>query len=167
MVYLPQTSEWVMAPEWHHRGFSIDLAKRLDVFSFGILSAWVLFRDEFSHRAEKLVIGTTEELLLKLKKEERLLEALVEVIRTTVTDGDDLKDRLEQFFSATVAHDPIKRECNFKTLIALLSRQEQIIQINNVAFSAHEFIEDMSIKHVDRTTSSPHIHVTLNVRKSL
>jgi len=167
MVYLPQTSEWVMAPEWHHRGFLIDSAKRLDVFSFGIMSAWVLFRDELSRRAEKLEIGTTEDLLLRLKKAEQLLEALVDVIQTTATYGDDFEDRLEKFFSATVAHDPIKRECNFQTLIALLSRQEQIIQVNNVAFDVHEFIEDMSIKHVDRTTSGPHMHVTLDVRKSL
>jgi hypothetical protein len=167
-VYLPQTSQWVMAPEWHPRGFQVDSAKTLDVFSFGMLCAWVLFRGEFSRQAGKVEKGTVENLLLELKKREQLLEAIVSIIRTADIGSEELQGRLEKFFSTTIAHDPIQRECNFLALISLLEQQESTTQNNSVALEAHEFNEAVvATAPANNELSCPDTHISLNVRQSL
>jgi serine/threonine protein kinase len=46
-VYPPKSEPWC-APDWHHRGFSITIAKRRDIFSLGMLYLWVLLEHVLS-----------------------------------------------------------------------------------------------------------------------
>lgn len=41
LVKLPCTEEW-RAPEWHHRAFRIQDAKKTDIYSFAKICVWVL-----------------------------------------------------------------------------------------------------------------------------
>ena len=40
-IQMPKSLHWV-APEWHHRGFSLTQAKKMDVYSLGLLVLWIL-----------------------------------------------------------------------------------------------------------------------------
>ena len=42
-VFPPKSKPW-FAPEWHHRGVSIEYAKRMDIFSLGMLCLWVILQ---------------------------------------------------------------------------------------------------------------------------
>src|ERR1700712_3072511 len=46
-IYLPRSRPWE-APEYHHRGFSIQQAKQLDIFSLGLSCLWFLFHDKLT-----------------------------------------------------------------------------------------------------------------------
>ena len=41
LIQMPKSLHWV-APEWHHRGFSLTQAKKMDVYSLGLLVLWIL-----------------------------------------------------------------------------------------------------------------------------
>lgn len=45
-VYLPVTWGWC-APEYHDRGIPLQKAKKMDIYSFGLVCFWVLFTDDF------------------------------------------------------------------------------------------------------------------------
>jgi serine/threonine protein kinase len=53
-IYLPKSKPWT-APEHHHRGFNMLSARRMDVYSFGMLCLWLLFRDQFSNKTSFLL----------------------------------------------------------------------------------------------------------------
>lgn len=42
-MVLPKSTPW-FNPEWHHRGVSIEHAKRMDIFSLGMLCLWVILQ---------------------------------------------------------------------------------------------------------------------------
>lgn len=46
LILLPRSNPWD-APEWHHRGFKFSAAKKIDVYSFGALCLWLIFRHRF------------------------------------------------------------------------------------------------------------------------
>ena len=50
LIRMPKSLHWV-APEWHHRGFSPAEAKKMDVYSLGLLILWILCRNT-SHSIE-------------------------------------------------------------------------------------------------------------------
>ncbi|KAL8840333.1 MAG: hypothetical protein Q9170_001348 [Blastenia crenularia] len=41
LIQMPRSLHWT-APEWHHRGFSFEQAKKMDVYSLGLLVLWLL-----------------------------------------------------------------------------------------------------------------------------
>ena len=43
VIQVPMTEPW-NAPEWHHRGFTFEEARKMDIFSFGLLSIWVVMQ---------------------------------------------------------------------------------------------------------------------------
>ncbi|KAG8666894.1 hypothetical protein FPOAC1_011716 [Fusarium poae] len=47
LVYVPFTAGW-QAPEWHRRAFPVSSAKRMDVFTYGKLCAWILLGGRLS-----------------------------------------------------------------------------------------------------------------------
>ncbi|KAL8995132.1 MAG: hypothetical protein Q9169_005075 [Polycauliona sp. 2 TL-2023] len=50
MIQLPSSWPWT-SPEYHRRGFSLDHAKKADIFSLGLVTLWILYR--YSYRARK------------------------------------------------------------------------------------------------------------------
>jgi hypothetical protein len=136
-VYLPKTSSWVLAPEWNHRGFSIDAAKKLDVFSFGMLCIWILFKEAILDRGiivEKAIRmpqkladqnlslreGSVECILQDLKVNKKILDAVREIITDTIPEDIRAKHRLQDFFIATLREEQSLRESNFENLISYL-----------------------------------------------
>ncbi|RDW60752.1 hypothetical protein BP6252_12135 [Coleophoma cylindrospora] len=53
VIYVPKTEPW-QAPEWHQRGFLFDDAKKMDWYSFGMVSLWVFLTFESAGLAESL-----------------------------------------------------------------------------------------------------------------
>lgn len=47
LLTLGKTVPWE-APEWHDRYLEVRKAKRMDVYSFGLLCFWTIFKDSFS-----------------------------------------------------------------------------------------------------------------------
>ena len=41
LIQVPKTEPW-NAPEWHHRGFKFREARKMDVYSFGLLCLWIV-----------------------------------------------------------------------------------------------------------------------------
>jgi hypothetical protein len=98
-AYLPKTPSWVLAPEWHHRGFTNDAEMKLDVFSFGMLCVWILFKNAILDRGinmEKalkmppktasqnlsLSESSVERILQDLKLNEKILRSKLEALWT-------------------------------------------------------------------------------------
>ena len=63
LVRLRKSEPW-FALEYHHRDFKLHMARRMDIYSFGMLCLWILF----SNDNEILV------LLDKWKKEDKIRE---------------------------------------------------------------------------------------------
>lgn len=122
-VFLPRTSPWTLAPEWHPRGFSLAAAKRLDVFSYGMLCVWILFQQQISILFGKPGETCVEDLLQDLKAKKQILHAVQAIIQDL--DLEDLEHRvqLSEFFSVTIIEDPTGRECDFAKLVNYLNPQ--------------------------------------------
>jgi hypothetical protein len=45
LIKLPRSQPWD-APEWHEREFTLEAASKTDVYAFGLLCFWWLFRDD-------------------------------------------------------------------------------------------------------------------------
>lgn len=41
LIQMPRSIHWT-APEWYHRGFSLEQAKKMDMYSLGLLVLWLL-----------------------------------------------------------------------------------------------------------------------------
>ncbi|KAL8726452.1 MAG: hypothetical protein Q9166_006705 [cf. Caloplaca sp. 2 TL-2023] len=57
LIKMPKSQPWC-APEWHHRGFRVSDAMKMDAYSFGMLSFWLLFRDGVPYQQFHREIGT-------------------------------------------------------------------------------------------------------------
>lgn len=42
-VFIPK-SKLLFAPKWHHREVSIEFAKRMEIFSLGMLCLWIILQ---------------------------------------------------------------------------------------------------------------------------
>lgn len=125
---MPKSRIW-HAPEWHDRAFLPEDAKRMDMFSFGMVCLWFLFGVDMS-------IDLTEPASPRISFEEHCdpRKDLLEMWKF-----DDLKDELvawalsiipesvgtkaasiATFFRATLVKAPQKRELNMDKLLPLL-----------------------------------------------
>lgn len=127
VIDLPKSLPWY-APEYHHRGFTIEQAQKQDVFSFGVLCFWVLFHADISAKARdsrngkgysNSAIQQTREihiLLEEWKIEGRLQAVAVDMVAASGDHTTTTKEVLRQLFVSTLAHDPNERESNFEGL---------------------------------------------------
>ncbi|KAL5321933.1 hypothetical protein ACEPPN_009898 [Leptodophora sp. 'Broadleaf-Isolate-01'] len=136
-VYLPRTSPWILAPEWHPRGFSLAAAKRLDVFSYGMLCVWILFQQEISNIFGKSGENCVEDLLHDLKAQRQILHAVQVIIQDLDLEDEERRAQLGEFFSMTIADDPKSRECDFGRLIHYLNPQRHTSSSDNVTAVPH------------------------------
>jgi serine/threonine protein kinase len=136
LVFFPESRPW-NAPEYHHRGFSIDQAKRMDIYSFGLVCLWLLFgakRDlDMAPPVDLLgacerplnfdIHGHQQTTLEAWKKSDNgiLMRWIRWLIEEHVDSDPKLKDRLIQIFQLTLAFDPEDRTNNYRLLRELLS----------------------------------------------
>ena len=126
LVHPPRSWPW-NASEYHHRGFTIPAAKKMDVFSFGLLCLWVLFFDKQSLTG---TVANNESqsqwpledfgVLDRMKYEDTLRDfACLEIESTQDLSANGKRD-LVCFFTSVVVYDSQERASNLKELIVLL-----------------------------------------------
>lgn len=116
---LPQSPPWT-APEYHSRHWKIERARKMDVFSFGLVCFWILSWDRIFHRlSEEEEVNEIERLkgpdndMMHLMKEVNALVNEMELEKAS-------KDKLREFFHRTLAKDPEERAGSAAELFPLL-----------------------------------------------
>lgn len=131
---MPKSAPW-NAPEYHHRGFRPHEAMKMDVYSFGMLCLWLLFKDrpsvspplprKPSQEKEDFVLfdetGNQYRLLEKWKMEGRLSALANWLLMTETRLNDEKKNALGQFFNLTLTHKPDERSTDFNRLLSLIA----------------------------------------------
>ena len=127
LIYPAKSSPW-NAPEYHHRGFTIEQTQKQDVFSFGMLCFWVMFHAEISAKARDSLNGKGYSnsafqqsgeiyiLLEEWKVKGRLQAVALDMIAARSDLTTTTKEILMQLFVSTLAHDPKERETDFEEL---------------------------------------------------
>lgn len=126
LVYPPRSWPWD-APEYHHRGFTVPTAQKMDVYSFGLLCLWVLFFDKQSlgERVAHKEYGNQWplddfELLDRMKHEDTLTGFACSEVESTQSLSAGEKADLIRLFVSTITLDPKERATNLKDFITLL-----------------------------------------------
>jgi serine/threonine protein kinase len=117
IVRLPYSRPWA-APEYHSRDFTLRDAKRMDVYSFGMLCLYILFQKRLEDSTSSLV-----SYLEDLKASESLLDFTHDMVSRFAAVGETQKTSLKEFFDLTLSHKPYSRNMDFKTLINRLGGQ--------------------------------------------
>lgn len=125
LVHPPRSWPW-NAPEYHHRGFTVSAAIRMDVYSFGLLCLWLLFFDKQSLITAADIKNGSQwpledfETLNSMKYEDTLRDfACVQVESTQGLSANEKRD-LIYFFMSAIVNDPHERASDLKDLVVLL-----------------------------------------------
>jgi len=133
-VYLPKSRPW-NAPEHHFGEFTALAAKKMDVYSFGILCLWVLFgnvgiaQKSSDYMAECVsfdAFSGTRTPLEQLKDDDQV-ELLANQLMGSMPLADlsaELRVRLKEFFNVTVCRCTKKRTSDIGKLLGLLGREQ-------------------------------------------
>lgn len=129
LVYLPRSAPWT-APERTHRAIPVLSAKRMDVFSFGLLCLWVLIESQHSddswlrdmmQSVEPYSITTTHSKDSDHIQESNLLcQWATGLIENPRMFESDTKENLNSFFRYALALDPEERTLDWSLLIQYL-----------------------------------------------
>jgi serine/threonine protein kinase len=109
---MPKSRYWT-APEWHHRGFAITDAKKMDIYSFGILCFWLLL-----YNAQE---DTTCDFDDNLNSSKSILDFAHQSITAIAGLDNQRKHNLTQLFDLTLANNPAERSSDFNQLIHLFA----------------------------------------------
>ena len=136
LISMPKSIPW-NAPEHHHRSFEPSAAKKMDVYSFGMLCVWLVFGATSSATIllppqtlrDKGQFISFEELsqeqnLLQYWKSDRNNKLSMWATWLVAEYGhltNEMNDNLAQFFNLTLAFEPEKRSTDFEHLLCLLS----------------------------------------------
>ncbi|KAI1428792.1 hypothetical protein F5Y12DRAFT_632003 [Xylaria sp. FL1777] len=117
---LPRTVGW-SAPEWHDRYFQIQNARRMDIFSFGLICYWILSWDQnFSHLSAEEEDQAMRTLNGGLQGDNnKPHELAIALVRSMNLDISTLEN-LERLFDLTLAPEPQHRASNASQLLSLL-----------------------------------------------
>jgi serine/threonine protein kinase len=129
LVYVPNSELWT-APEYHHRGFNISSAKRMDVYSFGMLCLWLLFQERFSTEttvwktqcpdaSNLITLGDSREIRFQ-EGEDSLRNWAGKFIDTSGLFNREIQNNLKAFFNSALAGNPEERLTDWEYLIHLL-----------------------------------------------
>jgi serine/threonine protein kinase len=133
LVSMPRSVPW-NAPEYHDGRFRPKQAKQMDVYSFGLLCFWLLFKagttvdlslppDATFEIGQHVNFGQEEpgkNLLQLWKKDSRLADWVCWLVCEARRFDNSLKDRLISFFRFTLAVMPQSRSMDFEQLLGLL-----------------------------------------------
>ena len=112
-ILMPNSGVWT-APEQHHRGFLPRQARKMDAYSFGMLSLWLLFYNKSWNRSRDF----------KKEREDlptNLSDYASELLRATPDLEDQERVDLQKVFRSTLAQDPTERTANFDEILEFLS----------------------------------------------
>ena len=136
LISMPKSIPW-NAPEYHYRSFEPPAAKRMDIYSFGMLCLWLIFGVSSSatmplppqtphDKGHFICFEDTQQKLnlLQYWKSDRNNKLLEWVTWLVVEHGcfkNEMSDRLSRFFNLTLVFEPEKREINIGNLLHFLS----------------------------------------------
>jgi serine/threonine protein kinase len=136
LVQVTRTEPWE-APEWHYRYFKLRDAKKMDIYSFGLLCLWLFFRDETlveldlpSITVDMVFSCKDTEIVTKVqalkRSDDSLLTCAQRLVEQNASFGDDIRSRLRQAFTLALAADPNKRPSNMDQFIDLFCDPEDL-----------------------------------------
>jgi len=128
-ILLPKSRPW-NAPEHHFGEFEVAAAKKTDMYSFGMLCLWILFRGapipqnttQFTFEA-----SAGPRTLLEQLKDDDKVEYIANQLIESVALADlntERRIRLKEFFSLTVPLNPDKRTSDVGRLLGLLCQKQ-------------------------------------------
>ena len=131
LVRVSRSEPWE-APEWHMRDFTLAKAKKMDIYSFGLLCFWIFFRDqtlvEFglpSATVHSAFLGTDPEAtaaIQALKKEgDSMLHWALKLLQGRQDLTDRIRSCLEQVFKSVLVNDSEARHATMDAVVNLLS----------------------------------------------
>jgi hypothetical protein len=126
-ISVPKSWPW-SAPEHDYDRLKPAQARKMDVFSFGMLCLWILFEKCLSgivplpseaHWAESYFQGKekrdlSKRILEDLKQGDRLVMLAKQLVMAENELSNDTKQVLQQFFRMSLACDPNQRETDLK-----------------------------------------------------
>ena len=137
-IIVPRTRPW-NGPEWHHRGFTLNGVKKLDVYSFGMLCLWLMCKETLSRISRKPsshilkewngadlftqhAEATPERSFLEILKDEDQMPVFAhELLASTTGLDQERKSQLSKFFHLCLARKPQDRSSDFIEILELLS----------------------------------------------
>jgi len=132
LIRLPRSEPWD-APEWHDREFTLEAARRADVYAFGLVCFWLWFRDddlshlgfpEFTIR-DAFLNGRADVIAALQGKKRNKTAAMVEWSLELLAAKKDLQGRIrfqmERLFTMALAQDPASRTSDIQSLLSILA----------------------------------------------
>ena len=110
---MPDSGVWT-APERHYRAFYPEKAKKMDIYSFGMLCVWLLCYNTESRPGRtfrKDSDGTNEE-------DKSFISELVQCSENLEEED---RRKIQKFLCLSLATDPEERPSNFNELLPFLS----------------------------------------------
>jgi serine/threonine protein kinase len=117
-IFMPKSWPWY-APEHHHRGFRPENARNMDMFSFGVLSLWVMYRPYLSGTSllpaellwtSQYITSRTKDVdrwtLDELKKRDELVKFAQQLVSDDTGLEDSAKYELRVFFGTVLQCNP-------------------------------------------------------------
>jgi serine/threonine protein kinase len=150
LVKVPRSPPWE-APEWHPRWFNLENAKRMDVYSFGLLCLWLVFSGEhlqfidcpsinidlaFLVWQENHQLNPMTKSLKDMKASGKLLDSVLHLLSQKQDIAEQTRSCLEEVFTLALSHNPKKRAgqmdvfvdllCDSKNLVFVFSNSQEI-----------------------------------------
>jgi serine/threonine protein kinase len=126
LVQVAHTKPW-QAPELGDQFFRFSHARRMDVYSFGMLLCRVFLRESLSDTVSRVGHCSTREeheTLLKrmqrLKSSPEFLNMVLDALDSSLIIPNDGKAVLKPLFEMTLQHDPTLRAPDFSKMVSLL-----------------------------------------------
>ncbi|KAK3384638.1 hypothetical protein B0T24DRAFT_568008 [Lasiosphaeria ovina] len=128
LVKVPESVPWT-APEHHTRHFLASGARKMDIYSFGVVCLWLLFEGIPLNSTAGLGADTTssfKDVLMNRANGEGFLQLSLEVVGQDGRFSNATKGNLNQFFASTLAKDANKRNSDLNHLLHLLVPNRQL-----------------------------------------
>ncbi len=113
LVTMPDSGIWT-APERHHRKFFPGDARKMDVYSFGMLCLWLLCYNTESKTDHRFRQDFRE-------SSENGMGSILEFLDGSKGLEDEDRHMVQKVFSITLARDPDQRSSSFNELLPFLS----------------------------------------------
>jgi hypothetical protein len=131
---MPKSRIW-HAPEWHHRAFRPENAKKMDIFSFGMVCLWMIFdmgispgstgddRPLISFDAECDPETNCLEIWKTDDEEDKLTLWAASIVPESMGPK---QDDILLFFKLALVKEPDKRELDINRLLQLLNPDQYL-----------------------------------------
>jgi len=142
---MPRSTPWE-APEWHHRWHTRARIFKMDVYSFGMVCLWLLFRERLSDSGIAFDAKSYENSQLR---EAKMKDWLCAISRDLVFKATGLStnqvESLIEFFNSCLLYDIDKRDEKMERLIELLGGEMVVHSTNNAELSNPMQTEPFSV----------------------